>query len=122
MEKPLNFEAYISTFPESTQQLLEQIRAVVMETAPGAIEVISYGMPGFKFHGMLVWFAAYSRHIGFYPTGSGIAAFKHELTGYQVSKGTVQFPLDKPIPLDLVRKMVAYRVNENLEKVKSKKK
>jgi uncharacterized protein YdhG (YjbR/CyaY superfamily) len=86
---------------------------VIKESAPEAQEKISYGMPAFHQNGSLVWFAAHKRHIGFYPTGSGIEAFQEELAGYKVSKGTLQFPLDQPMPYDLIRKIVKYRVEEN---------
>ena len=98
----------------AAQVLLEQIRAVIKAAAPAATETISYSMPAFKLNGMLVWFAAHSNHIGFYPRASGIKAFAKELEGFKVSKGTVQFPMDKPLPVRLIIKMVKYRVKENL--------
>ncbi len=106
-------EEYISTFPEKTALLLETLRKVIKEEAPEAEEVISYNMPAYKWNGILVYFAGYSRHIGFYPTGSGIEAFQKELSGYKWSKGAVQFPLDQALPLDLVRKMVRFRIAQN---------
>ena len=114
-------DAYIATFPKETQVLLEQMRATIKKNAPDAEEVISYGMPAFKWNGMLVYFAAYDKHIGFYPTGSGIAHFKDRFAGYKSSKGTVQFPLKKPLPLDLIAEIVAFRVTENLQKSELKK-
>ena len=109
-------EEYISTFPKSIQISLNKLRNVISEVAPNANEAISYGIPTFKLNGNLVHFAGYKNHIGFYPTPSGIEAFKDELTSYKLSKGTIQFPIDKPIPFDLIRKIVEFRVNENLKK------
>ena len=117
-----NIDAYIAGFPRGTQKLLEQLRATIKKAAPLAEEVISYGMPAFKLNGMLVWFAAHTKHIGFYPRISGIAAFKKELSIYKGAKGSVQFSLDKPLPLGLITKIVKFRVTENLQKAKTKKK
>ena len=114
-------DEYIATFPKETQEVLQQVRTAIKTSAPKAEEVISYGMPAFKLHGMLVYFAGYKQHIGFYPTASGIAAFKDELSKYKNAKGSVQFPLDKPMPLALIKKMVKFRVKENTEKAASKK-
>jgi uncharacterized protein YdhG (YjbR/CyaY superfamily) len=108
-------DEYIETFPEDIQDILKKMRKVIQEATPEAEETISYGMPTFKLNGNLVHFAAYKNHIGFYPTPSGIEAFKEEISGYKSSKGAVQFPLDKPIPYDLVVKMVIFRVKENLK-------
>ncbi len=115
-------DEYISTFPEKTQKMLEQIRSTIKKAAPKAEEVISYGMPSFKQNGMLVYFAGYRNHIGFYPTPSGIREFKKELFMYKGAKGSVQFPLDKPLPLSVIRKIVKYRVAENLQKTVAVKK
>jgi uncharacterized protein YdhG (YjbR/CyaY superfamily) len=112
-KKATTTDEYIAQFPEDMQQILQKVRAVIKESAPGAVERISYAMPGFYLNGMLVWFAGHNTYIGFYPTGEGIEAFKDELTPYKFSKGAVQFPLDKPIPYDLIRKMVKYRVERN---------
>lgn len=112
---------YIARFPEHVRGILEELRRVIRETAPGAEEAISWGMPTFRLHGNLVYFAAYKHHIGFYPGSSAIDAFREDLPPYKHSKGTVQFPIDKPIPFDLVRKIVRYRVKENSEKGKMKK-
>jgi uncharacterized protein YdhG (YjbR/CyaY superfamily) len=120
MKKPKSVDEYISGFPEETQVLLEQIRTAIQEVAPQAEEVISYNIPAYKLKGMLVWFAAFSNHIGLYPRGSGIEAFKKELAGYKTSKGAVQFPKDKPIPIALIKKMVKFRLYENLGKYKKK--
>ena len=109
-------DEYIATFPENVQDILQEIRKVIRESAPEAEEAISYGMPTFKLNGNLVHFAAYEHHIGFYPAPSGIEAFKEELSPYKGGKGSVQFPIDKPLPLDLVEKIVIFRVKENLKK------
>jgi uncharacterized protein YdhG (YjbR/CyaY superfamily) len=90
---------------------------VIKETAPKAEERISYQMPGYYLNGMLVWFGAHQNHIGFYPTGAGIEAFKEQLKGYKFSKGVVQFPLDQPIPYDLIRKIVEFRIEANEKKM-----
>ncbi len=109
-------DEYIATFPENVQDILVKLRKVVLEAAPEADETISYGMPTFKLNGNLVHFAAYEKHIGFYPTPSGIEAFKEELSQYKGGKGSIQFPIDKPVPFDLVEKIVIFRVEENLNK------
>ncbi|MFL9482466.1 iron chaperone [Chitinophagaceae bacterium LWZ2-11] len=116
MNKAENIDAYIATFPEAVQILLEKMRTTVKKAAPTAEETISYGMPTFKLHGNLVYFAAYKNHIGFYPTPSGIKAFAEEIAKYKNSKGAVQFPLDKPLPLALITKIVKFRVAECLAK------
>lgn len=121
MNKPVDVDAYITSFPGDVQILLEQLRATIKEAAPQATEMISYGIPAFKLGTMLVWFAAHSNHIGFYPRGAGIEEFKEELTTYKVTKGTIQFPLDKPLPLQLVAKIVKFRVAQNLTKAIKKK-
>jgi uncharacterized protein YdhG (YjbR/CyaY superfamily) len=113
-----DIDEYIATFPENVQEILEKIRNVISQTAPEAQEAISYGMPTFKLKGNLVHFAAYKKHIGFYPVPSGIAAFEEELSEYKHAKGSVQFPLDKPIPYDLIKRIVEFRVKENLENKK----
>lgn len=122
MKKPTDTDSYIASFPKETQKLLKEVRKTIKEAAPGAEELISYGMPAFKLNGPVAYFAGYEHHIGFYPTGSGIAAFKDEIQKYKNSKGAVQFPLDKPIPVALIKKMVKFKVKENLEKVKLKSK
>ena len=113
---PTSIDDYIDQFPEDVKAILQQVRKVISESAPGATEKISYGMPGFSQNGMLVWFGGYTNHIGFYPTGEGVAAFKNQLSAYKTSKGAVQFPLDQPIPYDLIRKIVKHRVEENSQK------
>ena len=122
MIKPENTDVYISSFPKEVQKVLKQMRATIKAAAPEAEEVISYAMPAFKLNGMLVWFAAHTNHIGFYPRASGIETFKNELKDYKMSKGAVQFPLDKSLPLALITKMVKFRVKENQEKIMSKNK
>ncbi|MDO9257932.1 MAG: DUF1801 domain-containing protein [Bacteroidales bacterium] len=121
MNKPSNIDEYIAIFPGEVQNMLEQIRATIKETAPQAVEVISYSMPAFKLNGILVWFAAYSKHIGFYPKASGIEVFKKELSVYKNAKGSVQFPLDKPLPLELISEIVKFRLEEDMQKEKLKK-
>ncbi|MDO9187550.1 MAG: DUF1801 domain-containing protein [Bacteroidia bacterium] len=118
--KPKNIDEYIAGFPIETQKLLEQIRATIKKAAPEAKETISYAIPTFKLNGNLVHFAAFKNHIGFYPAPSGNEAFKKELSIYKGGKGTVQFPIDKKIPLNLITKIVKFRVKENLERVKTK--
>ena len=105
-------EEYIAEFPKNVRDVLEELRRVIRESAPKAEETISYGIPTFKLNGNLVHFAAYKNHVGFYPTLSGIKAFRKELSPFKTSTGTVQFPLYKPIPFDLVRKIVKFRVKE----------
>jgi uncharacterized protein YdhG (YjbR/CyaY superfamily) len=100
---------------------LEQVRATIQKAAPEAVELTSYKMPAFKLNGILVWYASYSKHIGFYPKASGIEAFHKELSIYKCAKGSVQFPLEKPLPFALISKIVKFRVNENLQKTKTKK-
>jgi uncharacterized protein YdhG (YjbR/CyaY superfamily) len=109
-------DEYISTFPQNIQAILEDIRQAIRTAAPEATETINYQIPTFKLNGNLVHFTAYKNHIGFYPTASGIKAFKKELSTYKWSKGAVQFPLDRPIPFDLIKRIVAFRVQENLKK------
>jgi uncharacterized protein YdhG (YjbR/CyaY superfamily) len=121
MKKPKDIDEYISRFPIEIQEVLQQLRATIKKAAPLAEEVISYGMPAFKLNGMLVWFAAHSKHIGLYPRVSAMEAFKKELSIYKGAKGSVQFPIDKPLPLGIVRKIVKFRVRENLERAKQSK-
>ena len=118
--KPLNVDEYISRFPDNVQELLKEISAIIKAAAPEAEEVISYQMPAYKFHGMLIYFAAFKNHIGLYPRVSGIEKFKEELSVYKGAKGSVQFPLNKPLPLDLIARIVKFRVTENLEQIKTK--
>jgi uncharacterized protein YdhG (YjbR/CyaY superfamily) len=125
MEKKTTFHSideYIAAFPRDVKTKLENLCATIRAAAPDAEEKISYQMPTFFLEGNLVHFAAYKNHIGFYPTPSGIQAFQQELSVYKSSKGAVQFPLDQPIPYDLVAAIVNFRVKENLEKAAAKKK
>jgi uncharacterized protein YdhG (YjbR/CyaY superfamily) len=115
-------DEYIASFPENVQHTLREQRSAITEAAPNAEETISYGMPTYKLNGVLVYFAAHKNHIGFYPTSSGIRAFKEKLSMYKQSKGTVQFPIDGPIPFDIVKEMVRFRVKENLAKGAKKRK
>lgn len=111
-----NIDEYITEFPVEIQGILQKIRTTIHEAAPDANEKISYQMPTFALLGNLVHFAAYKHHIGFYPASSGVSQFESELKGYNTSKGTIQFPLDKEIPYDLITKIVKFRVKENQEK------
>lgn len=113
---PKNIDEYIAKFPIEVQEKLQKIRKIVRDAAPEATEKISYQMPTFYLNGNLVHFAAYKKHIGFYPTPSGITSFDEELAPYKRAKGSVIFPLDKPIPYDLIDKIVRFRVAENLQK------
>jgi uncharacterized protein YdhG (YjbR/CyaY superfamily) len=115
-----SIDEYIATFPEDVQKKLEELRATIKACAPDAEEKISYQMPTFALKGNLVHFAAYKNHIGFYPTPSGIQAFKQELSIYEGAKGTVRFPIEAPLPLELIGKIVKFRVAENLEKAEIK--
>ncbi len=113
-----NINEYISAFPVEIKITLEQIRLTIQQAAPEAKEAIKYGMPTFVLNGNLVHFAAFKNHIGFYPAPSGIDAFIDELAVYRTGKGTIQFPLNIPIPFDLINKVVKFRANENLKKMK----
>jgi len=117
---PNSVEAYIATFPKDIQDILIIIRKTILEKAPYAVESISYGMPAYKTNGKpLVYFAGYKNHIGFYATPSGHTEFTKELSKYKSGKGSVQFPLDQPIPLDLIGRIVEFRVKENQSKTKT---
>jgi uncharacterized protein YdhG (YjbR/CyaY superfamily) len=113
-------DEYIATFPGKVQKILKGLRRAIKTAAPEAEERISYQMPVFWQNGNLVYFAAYKKHIGFYPTSSGIRAFKKEISVYKNAKGTVQFPIDRPLPFSLIKKIVKFRVTENLKKEKMK--
>ena len=117
---PQSIDAYIAGSPEEVRQILEKIRMTIRKAAPQAEETISYQMPTFRLNGNLVHFAAFQNHIGFYPTPSGIEKFKDELSAYESAKGSVQFPLDQPIPYGLITKIVKFRVKENLERTATK--
>ena len=111
-------EEYLSSLPENLRDKLEKIRQTIKKAVPEAEEVISYNMPAYKLNRVLVYFAAFSNHIGFFPTASGVSAFKKELSAYGTSKGTIRFPLDKPIPYDLIERIVKFRAKENSAKTK----
>ncbi len=111
---------YILNFPKDVQKILIELRSIITTTVPDAEEKISYQMPTYCLNGNLVHFAAYKKHIGFYPTPSGVAAFAEELRNYKTSKGAVQFPIDQPLPVELIKKIVLFRRNENLLKMKGK--
>ena len=117
---PKDIEEYIARFPEDIQEILEKLRMTIREAAPEAEERISYQMPTFALKGNLVHFAAHKSHIGFYPTPSGIEEFEKELSPYVGGKGSVRFPLDQPIPYDLISKIVRFRVKENLQRAEKK--
>ncbi|RFZ93083.1 DUF1801 domain-containing protein [Mucilaginibacter conchicola] len=115
MQKPESADQYISSFPADIQSLLNQMRQTIKQAAPATQEVISYGMPAYKLHSVLVYFAAQSKHIGFYPGAQAIVVFADELKNYKTSKGAIQLPLDKPLPLDLVARITQYRIGEDKE-------
>lgn len=115
-----SIDEYIATFPEEIQTILQKVRETIKAAAPEAEEKISYQMPTFTLKGNLVHFAAFKNHIGFYPTPSGVEAFKEEIARYQGAKGSIRFPLDEPMPLDLITRIVKMRVAENLKKAELK--
>lgn len=117
---PKNIDEYIAGFPTDVQEILQEIRTTIRRAAPGAEEKISYQIPSFAWHGNLIHFAAFKKHIGLYPAPRGVAEFKEELSAYEGGKGTLQFPLDKPVPFDLIRRIVQFRMEENLEVAKTK--
>ena len=117
---PRTIDEYIAGFPPGVQEILEKIRMTIREAAPDAEETIKYQIPTFTLKGNLVHFAAFKKHIGFYPEPTGMEAFKDELSVYEGAKGSVQFPLDQPIPYDLISRIVAFRVKENLERAEAK--
>lgn len=113
-------DEYIAGFPPDVQEILQKIRMAIREAAPGAEETIKYRMPTFTLNGNLVHFAAFKKHIGFYPIPTGIEQFKDELSAYETGKGSVRFPLDRPIPYDLIGRIVRFRVKENLQRAEAK--
>lgn len=120
---PKDIDEYIAAFPKEVQEILEKIRATIRNAAPDAEETISYQIPAFNLHGSyLIYFAAHKKHIGLYPVQIGNAEFNEELSLYASGKGTAKFPLDKPIPFDLISKIVKFRVKENLERAEAKRK
>jgi uncharacterized protein YdhG (YjbR/CyaY superfamily) len=122
IKKPENIDQYISRFPAETQKILEDIRATIKKAAPEAEEIISYGMPGFSDRGRyLVYFAAYKKYIGLYPVPRQTEEFERDFSIYKTSgKGTIQFPIDRPIPFDLITRIVNFRLKENSEKLRKK--
>lgn len=114
--RPENIDEYIAAFPKSTQKVLEKLRAVIKKAAPGATETISYQIPTFRLGINLVHFAGWKNHIGFYPGAAGIEIFKDDLASYEVTKGTVKFPIGQPLPVELITRIVKFRVKQNLEK------
>jgi len=120
MTKTKDIDEYIAGYPKNVQAKLQELRRVIHETYPEAKEKIAYGIPTFTFHGNLVHFGGFKGHIGFFPTASGVETFKEELGAYAVSKGTVHFPLDKSLPLDLITKIVKFRAQQNLDRSKKK--
>lgn len=118
--KPANIDEYIADFPKDVQNMLQEIRLTIRNAAPEATEAISYAIPTFKLNGNLVHFAAFKNHIGFYPTPTGIKEFEKDLSVYKQGKGSVQLPIDKPMPLALITRIVKYRAKKNLEKANSK--
>ena len=114
MKKPENIDEYIAGFPEETKEKLEQVRQLIRKTVPQSEEMISYGMPAFKLNGNLLWVGAFSKHIGFYPKVTGTEALKKELLNYKGTKGSVHFPLNEPLPIELITEMVRVRFSENI--------
>ncbi|CAM3302916.1 YdhG-like domain-containing protein [Flavobacterium longum] len=114
--KPFTVDQYIMAQPPEAKTYLDAMRAIVRKSAPQAEEVISYGMPAFKYYGMLVYYAVWKSHVGFYPSGSGISQFADELAGFKTSKGAIQFPLGQPLPEALIERIVRWRVEENKQK------
>jgi len=119
--KPKDIDEYIAGFPPDIQDKLQKIRMTIHKAAPAAVEKISYQIPAFAQCGILVWFAAFKKHIGFFPTSSGTREFKQELSIYKGSKGSVQFPFEKPIPFGLISRIVKFRLKENLVRAAAKK-
>ena len=113
---PKDIDEYIADFPKDVQKILQKIRMTVRKAAPEAEEAIKYGMPTFILYGNLVHFAAFKNHIGFYPAPRGIEMFKDEISAYEGAKSSLRFPLDKPVPFDLISRIVKFKVNRNLEK------
>ncbi len=111
-----NVDEYLTSQPYNVRSKLYELRQIIKKAAPDAEEVISYQMPGYKLHGMLVWFAGYKNHCGFYPTSTVLQVFKDQLAPYELSKGTIRFPIEKPLPVKLISEIVKFRVKENLDK------
>ncbi len=119
-DKPATIDEYIANFPADIQKILQDVREAIHSEAPDAGEKIGYGIPTFTLNGNLIHFAAFKNHIGLYPTPNGLEEFKEELSGYKGAKGSVQFPLDKPMPLDLIKRITRFRVQKMLAKPKKK--
>lgn len=113
--KPTSVTQYMASFPKETQALLLQMQSIILKACPQVEQKIGYAMPAYRYHGVLVYFAGYKNHIGFYPSGSGILEFQDKLSEYKFSKGAIQFPLDKPLPVNLIMEIVKYRVKQNEE-------
>jgi len=122
MQKFSSVDEYVASFPPDVQRILKQLRKLIRDTVPSAKEEISYNMPAYRQHAVLVYFAGYKHHIGFYPTGSGIQHFKEQLEGLKFSKGAIQFPLDQPLPAELVRQIVKFRATDDKERNQLKRK
>ena len=122
MEKYNTVSEYMAAVPAKSKKLMKEIRSIIKAEVPDAEELISYGMPAFKWNGMLVWYAAAKEHLGLYPTPSAILKFGKELKVYKTSKGAIQLPLDQPLPVALVKKIIRFRMEENLIKAAAKKK
>lgn len=121
MFKPKNVDEYIAAFPPEAQEKLQHLRTIIRKQAPLSEELLSYRMPAYKQHGgILVYFAAYKQHIGFYPTASGITPFQNDLAPFRFSKGAIQFPLDRKLPVHLIKSIVRYRVQEMAQKAAQK--
>ncbi len=118
---PETVDQYIAAFPADVKKRMQQLRKTIKAGAPKADELISYQMPGYKYFGMLVYFAGYKNHIGFYPGAGGVLEFYKELSSFKSAKGSVQFPHDRPIPYDIISKIVKFRVKQNEEKFSLKK-
>lgn len=113
-------DEYFSTLPSRAKKVLKEVRKRIQKTVPEAEELISYNIPAFKFHGLLIWYAAFKEHVSIFPKTTAIKVFGKELSKYEVSKGTIKFPVDKPVPFGLITKVVRFRVKENLEQEKKK--
>lgn len=116
MDKSEEVDNYIASFPAETREVLELMRSTIKEAAPEAVEIMNYGIPTLTLHGNLVHFGGFKKHVGFYPAPSGIKAFQEELSVYKGAKGSIQFPLEQPLPLDLIKRIVKFRVEENVAK------
>jgi uncharacterized protein YdhG (YjbR/CyaY superfamily) len=118
--KPTTIDEYIADQPANVRPIMQKLRLIVKKNAPEAAEVISYGMPAYKLHGMLLYFAAFTKHYSLFAFPSAIVAFKDKLKGYELSKGTIKFPLNKPVPVKLITEIVKYKVQENINKHQAK--